>query len=206
MEVINNPFVERKEVSLIRDNKTLFFDVSISHIFGHKLESVGRVITARDITELKALQGDYRSLSERLEPHIQKRIKELQNTAERYRTIVEHHSDFIVRWKPDGTRTFVNEAYCRYWGITSEQALAMNFLFHTGQENRPDIEEKISRLDSGVLETETEIYQITKPDGSTAWQEWTDQAIRDEWGNLIEIQSVGRDVTERKHAEEKLKS
>jgi PAS domain S-box-containing protein len=42
------------------------------------------------------------------------------------------------------------------------------------------------------------------PDGSVVWHEWADTAIRDEWGKLIEIQSVGRDITERKRAEEKL--
>jgi PAS domain S-box-containing protein len=109
-----------------------------------------------------------------------------------------------VRWKPDGTRTFVNETYCRYWGITHEQALAENFLFHTAKENRPDIEEIIARLSSGEAEIETETYQLTKPDGSVVWHQWTDQAIRDEWGRLIEIQSVGQDITERKRAEEKL--
>jgi PAS domain S-box-containing protein len=152
------------------------------------------------------LENDDRNLSEEMEQRIKKRIKDLNATADRYRSIIDDHSDFILRWKPDGTRTFVNEAYCRYLGISPEQALAMNFLFHTAEENRPDIEAKISRLNSGDAEVETEVYQVTKPDGSISWQEWTDTAIRDEWGKLIEIQSVGRDITERKHAEESLNS
>lgn len=206
IEVANNPFVQRKEVSVIRNGRTLFFDVSISQMFGNKRELIGRLLTAHEITTLKALETDYQSLSNELEQRVQKRIQELHNTAERYRTIIENHTDFIVRWKPDGTRTFVNEAYCRYWDITSEEALSRNFLFHTAEEHRPDIEEKISRFNSGKTESETEIYQITRPDGTLAWQEWTDTAIRDEWGKLIEIQSVGRDITARKRAEESLNS
>jgi PAS domain S-box-containing protein len=206
IEVVNNPFVQRKEVSVIRNGRALFFDVNISHIFGNKRELIGRLLSAHEITTLKTLEADYQILSNELEQRVQKRIKELQHTAERYRTIIENHTDFIVRWKPDGTRTFVNEAYCRYWDITSEQALARNFLFHTIEENRPDIEEKISRFNSGKAESETEIYQITRPDGTLAWQEWTDTAIRDEWGKLIEIQSVGRDITARRRAEERLNS
>jgi PAS domain S-box-containing protein len=152
------------------------------------------------------LEANYQTLSHELEQRIKKQTEKLQDTAERYRTIVENHSDFIVRWKPDGTRTFVNEAYCRYWGISYEQALAMNFLFHTVEEDRPTVEEKISRLNSGASDIETETYHVIRPDGSTGWQEWTDTAIRDEWGRLIEIQSVGRDITERKRAEENLNS
>jgi PAS domain S-box-containing protein len=206
IEVANNPFVQRKEVSVIRNAKTLFFDINILPIFGNKRELIGRLLTAHEITRVKALEADYQALSNEFEQRVQKRIKELQNTAERYRTIIESHTDFIVRWKPDGMRTFVNESYCRYWDIPPEQALVRNFLFHIVEENRPDIEEKISRFNSGKAESETEIYQITKPDGTLAWQEWTDTAIRDEWGKLIEIQSVGRDITARKRAEERLSS
>lgn len=186
------------------EGRTLFFDISTSHLFNQKRDLIGRIIAARDITKLKTLEVNYQTLSEELQGRIQKRTEELHNTAERYRTIVENQTDFIVRWKPDGTRTFVNEAYCRYWGITNEQGLAMNFLFHAAEEDRPDVEEKIVRLSSGTTDVESEIHRVIKPDGSIAWQEWTDQAIRDEWGKLIEIQSIGRDISERKRAEEKL--
>jgi PAS domain S-box-containing protein len=204
IEVINNPFVQTKEVSVTSEGRTLFLDVNISHIFDHKRILIGRIIIAHDITKRKTLEVDYQTLSEEFEGRIQKRTEELHHTAEQYRTIVENHPDFIVRWKPDGTRTFVNEAYCRYWGIAYEQALAINFLFHIAEEDRPDVEEKISRLNSGVTDIETEIHRVIKPDGSIAWQEWTDRAIRDEWGQLTEIQSVGRDITERKRAEENM--
>ena len=157
---------------------------------------------SRDISQLRNLEINYHSLSEELDQRIKKQTEELQTAAERYRTIVENQTDFIVRWKPDGTRTFVNEAYCDYWGITYEQGLAMNFLFHAVEEDRPAIEEKISRLHAGVSDVETETHRVIRPDGSVAWQEWTDKAIRDQWGKLIEIQSTGRDITERKKAEE----
>jgi PAS domain S-box-containing protein len=45
---------------------------------------------------------------------------------------------------------------------------------------------------------------VIKPDGGIGWQEWIDQAIYDETGQVIEFQSVGRDVTERKQTEDAL--
>ena len=39
------------------------------------------------------------------------------------------------------------------------------------------------------------------PDGSIRWVQWTDTAVFDAQGRLLEIQSVGRDVTERVAAE-----
>ena len=41
------------------------------------------------------------------------------------------------------------------------------------------------------------------PDGSIRWQRWSDRAIFDDQGIVIEYQSVGRDITERVLAEEK---
>jgi PAS domain S-box-containing protein len=38
-------------------------------------------------------------------------------------------------------------------------------------------------------------------DGQIRWQRWSDRALFDENGSIIEYQSVGRDVTEQKHAE-----
>ena len=201
--LLSEPSEQRKEVSVTCAGKTLFFDVSISHIFDSR-ELVGRIVVARDITEVKSLQISYQTLSEELEQRVHERTAELRNSAERYRAVVENQTEFIVRWKPDGTRTFVNEAYCRYWNISYEQALAINFLFHIAEEDRSAVEEKIARLHSGVVNAETETHRVIKPDGNIAWQEWTDQAIRDDWGELIEIQSVGRDITERKRAEEHL--
>jgi len=126
----------------------------------------------------------------------------LQQSENRYRTVVESQSEFIVRWKPNGKRTFVNEAYCRYFGVDPEQALNSNFMPLIHEDDRPAVEEKISRLFAGAINAETDIHRVIRPDGSIGWQEWTDHAIRDKDGKLIEFQSVGRDITERKQAED----
>ena len=39
------------------------------------------------------------------------------------------------------------------------------------------------------------------PDGSVRWQEWSDLAVFDENGTIIEYQSVGRDITDKKELE-----
>ncbi len=43
------------------------------------------------------------------------------------------------------------------------------------------------------------------PDGTTRWQQWSDRALFDEEKQVTEFQSVGRDITDRKLAEEALK-
>jgi PAS domain S-box-containing protein len=196
--------VERREIPFHEGEDTFFYDMSISSIYSSNRRLIGRIIVARDITKRKTLESGYRMLSQELEQRVHERTEELRESAERYRAVVENQTEFIVRWKPDGTRTFVNEAYCRYWGLTYDQALSSKVMSHLALEDRYVVAEKISRLTSGAISSETEIHRVIKPDGSIGWQEWTDQAILDKFGQVVEFQSVGRDITERKRAEENL--
>ena len=156
--------------------------------------------TEQDLGRIENICGQLTSALRR------KQVEEaLRQSQDRYRTLIETQTEFIVRWKPDGIPTFANEAYCRYFGLTPEQAVSGNFMPFIHQDDRQHVEAKVQRLISGTSSAETEVLRVIKPDGSIGWQEWTDQSIRDEDGQLVEFQSVGRDITERRRAEEKLK-
>src|SRR5687768_10120881 len=51
----------------------------------------------------------------------------LRQSEMRYRQVVEDQTELIVRCLPDGTRTFVNEAYCRYNRTTAAELLGTSF-------------------------------------------------------------------------------
>jgi len=197
--------IDRREIAIREADDTFFYDLKISPIYNANRQMIGRILVAHDITRYKTLESGYRILSEELEQRVKERTNELRHIAERYRAVVENQTEFIVRWKPDGTRTFVNEAYLRYWSITLEDALAINFFSHIAEGDRPGVEKNITSLLAGTLNTITDTHRVVKPDGSIGWQEWTDQVIRDASGQIVELQSVGRDVTERKQAEEALR-
>lgn len=132
-------------------------------------------------------------------------LTNLRDSEARYRAVVENQTDLIVRWKPDGTRTFVNDAYLECFGLTWEEATSSGFLPLVAEEDRGAVEEKVDRLCSGSIEAETDVHRAVLPDGSVAWQEWTDTVVRDHSGRVTELQSVGRDITQRVQAEEALR-
>jgi signal transduction histidine kinase len=47
-------------------------------------------------------------------------------------------------------------------------------------------------------------HRVIMPDGAVRWQRWSDRAIFDKKGSIVEYQSVGQDITEQKRAEDAL--
>jgi PAS domain S-box-containing protein len=133
-----------------------------------------------------------------------KRAEEaLRKSEALYRSVVEDQTEFIIRWLPDGTRTFVNDSYCRYFKQPREELIGSSFFPLIVEEDRKRIQKKIKSLtpENPVVTYEQRAFL---PDRSIGWQQWSDRAIFDEAGRLIEYQSVGRDITARKQAEERL--
>jgi two-component system cell cycle sensor histidine kinase/response regulator CckA len=121
-----------------------------------------------------------------------------------FQAIVEDQTEMIVRWKPDGTRTFVNEAYCRMFGRPGGELVGRSFFSLIAEESRERLRKKIASL-TPAQPTATDIHRSLLHDGGIAWHEWTDRALFDAEGRLMELQSVGRDITEQKRAEEALR-
>jgi PAS domain S-box-containing protein len=128
----------------------------------------------------------------------------LAGSEQKYRNVVEDQTEFISRFLPDGTHIFVNEAYCRYFGLVREEILGHRFSPDIVPEDRERVREFFRSL-TPDHPVDTIEHRIVMPDGSIRWQRWSDRAIFDQKGNLVEYQSVGRDVTANKKTEEALK-
>ena len=132
--------------------------------------------------------------------------KAIRESEERYRNVVETQTDLICRNLPDTTLTFVNDAYCRYFGKTRERLIGTKFLEVIPESARAAVLDHIEMLVSypSIGATEHE-HEVIKPDGSIGWQHWIDRVLLDSDGRVVEVQAIGRDVTERKRAEDALK-
>ncbi len=126
----------------------------------------------------------------------------------RYRGIVQYQTECIDRWLPDGTVTFVNDAYCRYYGKTRDELIGAKWKDVVVEEEREHMPEYAERLKATLTPEQpivTNERREVAADGEIRWMQWSDQALFDEQGDLVEFQSVGRDITQRKLAEEALR-
>jgi PAS domain S-box-containing protein len=126
--------------------------------------------------------------------------EELKRSEARLRAVVEDQTEFICRFTPDGKLTFVNDAYCRYFGLDRKECLAHSHLVVLPPEDARLMEKHLASL---TLQNPvaTIDHRIIMPSGEVRWQRWNDRAIFDGNDTVIEYQSVGRDVTEQKIVE-----
>lgn len=149
--------------------------------------------------ELRSARARIKKL-EAVEDHRQKAEEALRKSKERYRAVVEDQTELISRCLPDYTLTFVNSAYCRYFGKSRQELLGTNFFPNIPKSDRPFILKQFSSF-SPSRPVATYEHQIIAAKGRLRWQQWSSRAIYSDSGKLLEIQSVGRDITERKTAE-----
>jgi PAS domain S-box-containing protein len=136
---------------------------------------------------------------------VQKRNAESLRASEaRYRAVVESQTEFVCRFRPDGTHVFVNEAYCRYFGKARDEIEGHVFRPEIPAEDRDALRTHFEGLTPEYPLNSIE-HRILMPDGSLRWQRWIDRAIFDEDGVVTEYQSVGRDTTENRLTEERLR-
>jgi PAS domain S-box-containing protein len=123
----------------------------------------------------------------------------LRESEERYRNVVETQTELICRYLPDTTLTFANDAYCRFFGRSREELIGTKFIELIPEPARADALAHVQTLISNQRPVRYE-HQVIGRMGRKAWQEWSDHVICGADGKVIELQGVGRDITELKRA------
>ncbi len=131
-------------------------------------------------------------------------VRLLRKSEGKYRAIIEDQTELICRWRPDGTITFVNEVCCRYFNKPCQELIGHTFRQFIPAEDYEEWKKHFTALNKENPVAVTE-HRVILPIGEIRWQQWTNRAIFDEQGNIVEFQSVGQDITERVRADEELR-
>ncbi len=113
----------------------------------------------------------------------------------------ETRVELFCRFSPNLTITFVNNVYCWYFNKHREDIVGQEtpFIYEKDLEKvKAHLVSFTPEKPAGVIE-----YRVVKPNGTMRWQQWINQAIFDDQGQLVEIESVGRDTSKRKKNGEK---
>jgi len=123
----------------------------------------------------------------------------LRESEARYRAIVEDQTELITRFQPDGTFTFVNDTFCRYFGLTKAQIIGTNCRPLLYLPDQASLDRHFAQL------TPTQPVAVVEHrvvvNGTIRWMQWTTRAFYDESAQLVELKAVGSDVDDRKQLE-----
>ncbi len=154
--------------------------------------------SARLYPEQGLIEGILVDISER-----KKAEQKLMESEEKYRLIVNNQTDLVCKVDSEGVILFASPSYCQIFGKTEEEMLGKKFMPLVHEDDLELTLKEMEKLYSPPYTASIEQRALTK-DG-WRWLSWVDTAVLDSNNKVLEIIGVGRDITERKKAEEELK-
>ncbi|MBC8277063.1 MAG: PAS domain S-box protein, partial [FCB group bacterium] len=127
----------------------------------------------------------------------------LKVSEEKYRLLVENQTDLVVKVNLEGRFLFVSPSYSQMFGKSEKELLGKKFMPLVHKDDRESTTKAMEDLFIPPHRAYMEQRAMTR-DG-WRWLAWQDTAILGDDGNVIEIIGVGRDITERKRAEENIR-
>ncbi|MCP5047670.1 MAG: response regulator [bacterium] len=125
--------------------------------------------------------------------------RELRESEEKYRLLVENQQDMIVKLDTGGRLLFVSPSYCKTFGKSQQELEGKLFMPSIHQEDRERVIQSLQDVYKPPYSSYAEQRAMTV-DG-WRWQAWVNTAVLDRDDNVTAIVAVGRDITQRKQAE-----
>jgi PAS domain S-box-containing protein len=126
----------------------------------------------------------------------------------KYRELVQNASSIIIRWDLKGRINFFNEYAEEIFGYSAPEVLGQSVM-DVIVPRKDSSGAVLGNIVQDILETPeqftvNENENITK-DGKRIWIRWINKPIYDGQGRIQEVLAVGMDITQRVHAEKRLK-
>ena len=156
-------------------------------VLGNRITFEGEpanIISVRDVRERKMME------------------ESLRNSEEKYRLLAENSPDIITSLTPDLVVDYISPAIETALGFKPREVAGKSILRLIHPDDRHLVRSAGRDVAEGS-ETVNVEFRVIHKNGYILWFETTSQALRNELtGELLELYSVSRDVTERKNAEE----
>ncbi len=175
-----------------------------------ELRPASREITIGEHAETYLMRTrPYRTIDDRLDGCVvsfiditdrKKSEQELVESEQRYRSVIEAHSELLCRFLEDGTLTLVNNAYAATFGEEPDALIGKSIYPLIADEEHRNLVRKTIETLSPENPSATIEHTVTTASGEERWIEWTNRLVETP-NRSREYQAVGRDVTDRRLAE-----
>ena len=167
---------------------------------------ISSLLTAREHQAVLTRQAaELRAAAQRLETSLRNAAAmnaRLYQSEIRYKGLVDAQGDAIFRRDASSRLTYGNDAFFKMFGLDPAHTLGYPFAPELHPESRAPLFGSFAAVET--TRRSFHYDQHVRTASGWRWISWEDHAVRDGYGRLVEVQSVGRDVTERKALEDAL--
>lgn len=132
----------------------------------------------------------------------------LDESEKKYRELVESANSIILRWNAQGYVTFMNLFGLRFFGYSFEEIVGQHVIGTivpaTDSAGR-DLQNLMQQICLDTKVFEQNINENVRRNGESVWISWTNKVVLDAQGQVLEILSIGNDISERLKSEKEIR-
>jgi PAS domain S-box-containing protein len=176
-------------------------------VFDGQGKCVTTIGVCTDITELKQVQQELEALNRDLEARVVAKTEEVRRREEMYRGLFENSNDAIFIMSPEGKGIGANQRALDLVDCTLEKYLRVAQWGNIALADPSKRDEEMKKFNAVLRGEQIPLYElgILRNDGTVVETEVNLSVVRDAKGEPVLVQSVMRDITERKKGQERLR-
>jgi len=164
-----------------KDGEIVDVEVSVNYL---PTDSGRMFVFIRDITERKRAE------------------EALRQSEEKHRIILKEIEDSYFEVDLAGNLTFFNDSTSNSLGYSVEELMGMSYREFTAREDIEPVYKVFNKVYRTNRPNKGFLWKVVRKDGTVGFVEATVSPLRNPKGEIIGFRGVGRDITERKQAEE----
>jgi PAS domain S-box-containing protein len=204
--------IRTEDIEIRRDHVTTLIEARGTPVFDQQGNITYAIATFQDITERKQAEKLLADYNCTLEQQVAERTAALRQSEANYRNLIQTANSIILRTDRQGRIRYINDYGLSFFGYEEDQILGRTLLETIVPETETsgrDLKQFVHNLFHNLETSLPQAYLQTENenlcrDGRRVWIAWSNQAIFNEQGEVVEILSVGNDTTQRRQAEEAL--
>ncbi|AFZ17589.1 PAS domain S-box [Allocoleopsis franciscana PCC 7113] len=207
VQALKGERIRTEDIEIRRDHVSILLEARGTPVFDQQGNIIYAIATFQDITERKQAEKLLADYNCTLEQQVAERTAALRQSEANYRNLLQTANSVIVRYDPQGRIHYINDYGVKLLGYEEHEILGRT-LFETilpdielsGRDMKPFVHDLLRNPQSYPRGEGENLCR----DGRRVWMEWSNQAIFNDQGDVVEILSVGNDTTQRRQAEEAL--
>lgn len=202
-EAVKNGSVTREGWRIRKDGSLFWGSVAITALHDDNGNNIGFLKVTRDLTDKRNNEDRLRNFTERL----QRKNEELRLAQQEHQKMISEVQDYaIILLDKDGNIKNWNTGAEYIKGYSAKEIIGKNFNeFYTKEDREKKLPEQLLEEARDAGKVAHEGWRVRK-DGSRFWGSVVITALHDQHGNVMGFSKVTRDLTEKKKADDALRS